>query len=85
MGNFRSYFRPDMTPEKNRYGFFVHGASVQNQEMRKTHNRRQRAYNKDLVREAIYGSDDDEAEDAEDSQPHRGGVAVSPPPAEGGP
>lgn len=82
MGNYRDYFRPDQTPDESH---FWQGYSVSNQEWRKTHNRRQRAYNKDLIREAIYGRDDDEAEDAEDSQPHSGGVAVTPPPAEGGP
>lgn len=74
MGIFRSYFRPDKTPEDC---YCWQGGSVGNQEMRKTHNRRQRAYNKALI-EGRQWEDDYEAEDAEDAQPHRGGVAVSP-------
>lgn len=48
MGLYRRYFRPDQQPSK-RTGWFMHGASTSNQEIRKTHNRRQRVYNREAI------------------------------------
>lgn len=73
MGNYRDYFRPDQTPDESH---FWQGYSATNQEWRKTHNRRQRAYNKALI-ESREWEDDYEAEDAEDAQSHRCGVEIA--------